>query len=805
MSRLINYCIFITIISMFFLSCGGVNSNPTAPNFNQNNNANAPGANQEGGPGANVPTTPEELMGQLSAGGGSTGEEIIQGTFETLWPMGLQKLEEGDTLLAGQYFKSAFSQNPQSADAALAYALTDIMRDHRRYAIFMHPGVDKLFTSTPLIGIPEAFPNPFLASDSYILRLAALGNRTRSLKPGVIYPILAQIDTNQMFVPELYANLMGQATHPEPGGDMDGVRVEEEAPPADNPLEGEDPGMHQPPPPPNDPGPSGRSTQIPKNNIHKQGSGVLGPGGGEDDGSGDGAGDGRGDEPFVYEYGSGPVGGGPGGVPGIGLPEREEPVSEDEWEELLNQYRDSAGRDGADIIISPSLYQNLKTFHGEIQEHIKNLESIKTIIEEEGYKLGLPFNVVDGTLKITLQFDVNDYHILIDQYRMIDNILTYVLSYQTGLAFRFPTDEIVDKNGDNILQPDEYIPAAPFGTLNEEGKTTLQNLHNTFVQTLSNHSVVMQPLFDDARLVQAGDIEPKKLFYLSSFHRDFVMIEEWVDHLRDIADTSSSGLNIKLGASPQMVDILVTYDALFNTPVEDIRGPLPDYDPVAGIAVFDVDGNWSAEPTYNGFFTEGLDTVGIYYTKGRMSAVIYDDTMAKAKDATLTIESSSEKANDNGVAILPDVTINEIVGTHFTVKKADGTELGGGIVRSLYEVLPMFDMTVIQSIIGAAPGDKITIQAPEDMIDSIEHQISSPGAGDTTDTGMTPSDSDDGTEQAGDESGEGSGDESGSGTEPPPDDNGGDEGDDSGQENDESGAGDDGNGNSGSDDSGDSV
>jgi hypothetical protein len=721
------------ILVAFFLAigCGGVAQNPTQPTFNPPNQP-APGAEGTAGSGSEG----EQILNQLGGGAQATGENVISGSYEVLWPQGLQSLETGSFLLAGQYFKSALAQNPQSGDAAFAYALTDVMRDYRRYAVFLHPGTDRLFMNTPLVGHPEVLPNPFLAEDSYMLRLASLGLRASKVNPAVQYPVLAPVDTASMFTPENFAHLQMMVNAEGavealglgiPGGD-ETTAIQDTT---GNPQDGDGTQTETPEGSGNTQAASqpDRESATVKHDVGKDSRGkqgdLLSPG--------TGSGGGPRDLPAGAP-------GGVGGFSGIGspmnpplagpLPEREDPISEDEWETWLNDYRNAAARDGADIVVSAVFYSNLAALHGEIKEHITNLESIRTIVEAEGYSLSLPLDILDGTQKITLQFDVDDYHMLLDNYRLLDVILSYREAYGDSVPYFLPTSEAVDKNADKILSPDEYLPDTPFGVLNEDGAAVLGSLHSSFLQACTNLNSTLSPLITAAQSVQAGDPEPKELFYLSSFHRNFVLIEEWSNLLREIADKSSTGTAIKIASGAGVGEVVAVYDALFTSPLQDIRIPLPSYDLDTRAIVLDEEGNWSADPTFGGFFYEGLQDAETYTTSGRFGCVVYGADMSKAAKFKLSIGAGSGEAGETGLVMIPSIAVNELIGTPYTVADETGETKGSGLVRTLSEVVMLFDVQILISILQPAAGGVETI-----MPDSGGTTLVMPLVGDEGQTG----------------------------------------------------------------------
>lgn len=695
------FTLLATIFSLLILtSCGGVSSNPTAPTFNPPG-----GQSGEEGPTGTDQGLPPEIQGQMSGGGAQMGEDIIEGDYDTLWAQGIEAMERGHVVPAAQYFMSALAQDPQSADAALAFAITDVMRDHRMYSLFLHPGVDKLFMNTPLIGIPEAFPNPFLTEDSYFLRLTALGNRTGKLNPGVSFPIVAPVDTEMMFTPENYQSFTDQAG-----------RTERGAPPvqSNGTTTGEGQSTHMPPEggttsPPSEPN-GGRQMGISKEmpSQSKQGGADMLGGGG--DGGGDGT---EGD-------------GGPGDIRGTGgfggpvaptapavLPEREAPVSEDEWDTLIREYREAAGRDGADIFLSVNFYSNLLRFHEGIAEHINNLEAVRTTVEEEGYSLTLPFNVLDGTQKVTMSFDVDDFNLIIDYFRMLDVLLSYVETYNHDVPYVIPTAEIVDTNNDSILSPDEYLPDEPFGTLSRDGLDSLGELLPTLIGVLQKLHDDMQPLLDEALEVQAGDVEKKEVFYLSSFHRNYSLIAEWNDLLRDIVDKSSTGTAIKLASGSGVIETVVVYDSLFNNPIENIREFLPSFDYVTRVPIMDDDDNWNSDPTFAGFFQEGLSNTDVYTSSGRLHAVVFDEDMAKGAGSTISVAGSNGQANEEGLATINNVAVNDLAGTPFTVANDSGDEVGSGAMRELWVIVPLFDINTVSILFSPAMAEGAPGQAGE--------------------------------------------------------------------------------------------
>jgi hypothetical protein len=367
---------------------------------------------------------------------------------------------------------------------------------------------------------------------------------------------------------------------------------------------------------------------------------------------------------------------------------------------MITEYRESATRDGADMFPTSVFYANVQALHDEIREHITNLEAIKTLAEAEGFSLSLSMNAVDGTKKMTLTFDKDDYHLILDHYKLIDSLLSYVEAYDTTVAYALPTIAPEDKNTDNKLSPDEYFPPAPFGTLKDGGGDVLSAQLPIFLQSLSGLNNTIRPLLNSAQQVQAGDPEPKELFYLSSFHSNFVLIEQWVDLLRDVGDKSSSGTTIKLDSSAGVSEVVAIYDALFNTPLADIRTPLPTYDAVTFEPVLDEQGDWSSDPTFGGFFTEGLTDAQTYIESGRLSCTVYDAQMAKAKGDKLVVGLKDAEVGENGVVTIDNVTVNELVGTQYQVTSGDGAELGKGVVKSLSEVISLFDIKLLTGLFG---------------------------------------------------------------------------------------------------------
>lgn len=703
MQRQITYLFAAALTLSLLTSCGGVASNPTSPNFNQPGQGGTPGQQGAAGEQTGLPGLP----GQVSGGGAAMGEQILEGTYDTLWPQGLSAMESGQVVSAAQFFKSALAQDATKVDAALAYAVSDVMRDHRRYAVFLHPGVDKLFMNTPLIGHAEVFPNPFLPEDSYFLRLAALGCRTRKLVPMMNYPILAPVDTELFFTPDTYLALSGlreegsqsgtQTTMGGTGSDAGGNTV---APPGGEPPHG---------PQPPAPSPPGGATQ----GVHKLN---LAPPKPPEAKQGPGTGSGSDRDPG----GNTPLGGTTGGL-GFGLEspagppkallERDEPVSELEWETLLAEYRDGASRDGADMFLSANFYENVRMLHEEITEHITNLENVRSSAEAEGYSLSLPFNAVDGTKKVTMALDADDYHLILDYFKLLDVLLGYVEAYNHEIQYVLPTDSIADKNGDQILAPDEYLPDAPFGTLDQAGKDALGGLLPAFTGALTTLNNDMRPLLQATQLIQAGDPEKKEIFYLSSFHRNYILIEEWTDLVQSIGEKSSGGTAIKLASGSDIVEAVAVYDALFNTPLEDIRGPLPSYDLATRALIADDEGKWSSDPTFGGFFREGLGAAGTYSTAGRFSAAVYDEKMSKAVGDKVNLGDLSGDVGETGLVTVNNALINELAGTPFTVLDKDGKEVGSGAVRTLFEVIPLFDVArislMLAPMIGGGPAGMI--------------------------------------------------------------------------------------------------
>ena len=73
-------------------------------------------------------------------------------------------------------------------------------------------------------------------------------------------------------------------------------------------------------------------------------------------------------------------------------------------------------------------YNNLSHLHGKIKDQIKNLNLVKSKAETAGYSLSMSMNVLDGTNKMTFTFNVDDYHQLLDNYELMDALLSYVES-----------------------------------------------------------------------------------------------------------------------------------------------------------------------------------------------------------------------------------------------------------------------------------------------------------------------------------------------------------------------------------------
>ncbi|MCX6645265.1 MAG: TatD family hydrolase [bacterium] len=714
-----------TAMAMIMISCGGVANNPTSPNFNQ---GGVPGqTGLPGQPGAQgLPTNPlslEDLQGQLSGGAAPEVEQIIQGNFETLWPQGLTAMENGQIVQAAQYFRSALSTKPDSADAALAYAITDIMRDHRRYGVFMHPGIDKLFMNTPLIGVSEVFPNPFLSQDSYFLRLAALGNRIRKVFHAEQFQVIAPVDTEMVFSPQFLAqfgegNMM--VTEPvqigTPAGEAENAEnitgpagsPADETPEEDQTGDGVDMTTGENPTPDGG-GQVGASVDngIEKRDWGKQGLDKEAP-------SRPGLlGDSQGltvtEQPFV---------------PPAVIQERELPLSEDEWDNLITEYRDSARRDGADIFLSGPFYSNIGTLQEEIKEHINNLELVRSAVEVEGYNLILPFNVIDGAQKISMVFDYNDYKLLLDNFKLLDIMLSYVSTYNHVAAFELPTASISDTDQNSVVSPEEYLPNAPFGTIVDADRETLAALLPEFTNVLNQLNTDTQPLLDEAKTVQAGDPEKKEIFYLSSFNRNFVLIEEWNNLIRDIGNASSSGVTVKLESGAVIDDTVVVYDALFNNPVMNIRDVLPSFEASTGNVITDENGAWSADPTWGGFYPQKIEDVNIFNRTGKMTLTVYGEDMAKAPNVKITVGSASGTSDETGVAQLENATVNELMGTAFTAADSSGAELGSGSIHTLSEIIMLFDVSKLNILFGSTGG-----MAPPPSEETVSGQTST---GDTT-------------------------------------------------------------------------
>lgn len=701
--------ILIAISSILILSCGGINTNPTSPQFQ---NPNQPSTQ---GRGSQAPTQDlSDLFGQMSAGQAAVGETVLAGTFEVLWPQGVQNLEQGQLMLAAQYFKSAFAQNQQSADAAIAYAIVDVMRDHRRFAVFLHPGVDKLFMNTPLIGHSEIFPNPFLAEDSYFLRLAALGRRCAKLVPSVTYPTICPVDSEAMFNPESFQKLKAM---------KEGNKGEEERPPSVVGPEGAGyiPGGQ----PVGQGGPrgdanNGKAGDRPtfgrggrKEGLPREAQNAEERSANQSSRIQDASGAGMGSGTFMPTSGNqtggtgplAPAGRAPSEItPSLPLTEREKPISESEWAAIIEEYREAASRDGADIFISAIFYNNLKQFHSEIKEHIKNLELVRSVAEADGYSLALGMNVLDGTQKITFSFDKSDYHLLIHYYKMVDVLLQYIMAYDSSVTFVIPTEQIIDANNDMKLSPDEYLPPLPFGVLKEDPSSDIGQILPVFVQVLNGLRDTMKPLLDAGRNVQAGDPEPKKIFYLSHFHSNYVKIQEWTDLLGDIANNSTSGTSIKVKSGMNVIDVVAVYDALFKTPVRDIRSVLPTFDFVTREVVLNEEKAWNLDPSFGGFFPEKLEDANTYVETGKLNCVVYDQQMAKAKGYKLVVGVSSKEINEKGKVSIDNVSVNELVGLVYEVKDGQDAQVGKGVVKTLYEVIPLFDMKVLSSLFALGSG-----------------------------------------------------------------------------------------------------
>ncbi|MFH1676648.1 MAG: hypothetical protein ABIC40_06440, partial [bacterium] len=684
MSRHFFLIFTVLLLTAGIAACGGVAQNPTQPSLGGQNKT-GPGGQQTGPDGKG---TAQDLLGQLSGGGQSTGEEVISGTYDMLWPQGINSMDIGDLMNAGRYFKSALLQNPQSADAAIAYAVVDAMREFRRNAVFCNPGVSKLFTNTPIIGHAEVWPNPFLADDSYFLRLSATGYRVSKLTPTSTYPTLAPIDTERLFTPEnllklgqLSGNIPqspGMAPPAVPGSGPGGTvnpAPPEETKPAD------DDGN----PEPDAGGRAGRGkTKSPKLPKGKQN---FNPGT-TDTSPVSGAGP---------RDGFGPVLGGPA-QPKI-LPEREESISEDEWETLIKEYRDYAVREAADIVLSQPFYSNLSGFRDEIEEHINNLELVRSAVEVEGYALALPFDITDGTSKVTFQFDLDDYKLLLEHYRLIYNLLTYVLAYNHQATLWFPTVNVEDTNGDNVFSPDEYLPPAPFGTIDDAGKKSLAALQPDFVTNLNDLSTLMDKVIDAAKDVKAGDPEKKEIFYLSGFRRNFVLIEQWKDLIKDIATNSTTGMPTKLAGENGITEATVVFDSLFSNPVEDIRIPLPSFNSTDRTVIADETGKWSTDNTFGGFFKDGLDTTETYIQTGRLMCWVFDNKMGKAAQRKIEFSGSDYKTNETGMLAIDNAKVNELIGTPYSVPGKDKPEeVKTGVLRSLGEIIPLFDINILTSL-----------------------------------------------------------------------------------------------------------
>jgi hypothetical protein len=166
-----SFSVICLIVAFAFVavSCGGVQRNPTTPNFGQ----------QQPGAGTGLPGVSPEAGGAEGKAGAKAGSEgvILEGDYETLIPQAENYLETGDLTMAFNAYHSALALRPNDPQAAFGKAVCQLAKDWRTFALFTGAGADKLYFGTPLLMHHELMPNPVDAEDSYLLRIFTLGRR----------------------------------------------------------------------------------------------------------------------------------------------------------------------------------------------------------------------------------------------------------------------------------------------------------------------------------------------------------------------------------------------------------------------------------------------------------------------------------------------------------------------------------------------------------------------------------------------------------------------------------------------------
>jgi len=172
--------------------------------------------------------------------------------------------------------------------------------------------------------------------------------------------------------------------------------------------------------------------------------------------------------------------------------------------------------------------------------------------------------------------------------------------------------------------------------------------------------------------------------------------------LLDISEKSSTGMAIKLAGGGGIEEVVAVYDALFLTPLEDIRGPLPSYSLDTKEVITDADGNFSSDPTFGGFFPEKLKSAGSYVTAGKFRSIIFDENMGRAVGSVFKMGDQQSEADEHGLVTIADASINELIGTDYTVSNEAGEQVKSGSMRTVYELIPLFDVEEIAVILSPA-------------------------------------------------------------------------------------------------------
>jgi hypothetical protein len=274
--------------------------------------------------------------------------------------------------------------------------------------------------------------------------------------------------------------------------------------------------------------------------------------------------------------------------------------------ESLLQFRDFTVPENQQVNGTPTTVQYTKIVNG--------LKTLITGLTEADAKLIVLENSAMTTLTLTSPLtpeayaattvDKGDLHLLRAVFNLLIGSLNHAIAYNLDSAgWNWDQDfHLYDTNHNGTVTTNEYLPAAPFGTLNSDGVTRMNNALQAYRTCLNE---VDQGL---TYHLQSGKLDAPGELFAEANPQDLAQLRDIARRLK----TTFVGSDI---LSPWMTglkqDLNVNLPSGFTSPVQNLRTLLPDFTitPI-GDPVFDYDSeaiiSTIDDKTFGGLFPNGL-------------------------------------------------------------------------------------------------------------------------------------------------------------------------------------------------------